>query len=127
MTTKEPSQRLCAAVTHYQCLGCVSGTDTESCWDYRPSDTGCVSHCPGTLDAGARRLFLSLPKGFNLVGPEGAGSAQARLQIFESTDHLYRRYPNLKTIFSIPIWKHLDCQGNTVMRWYRLVSSDTRR
>jgi hypothetical protein len=53
-----------------------------------------------------------------LVGSAGAGSRQAKLEIFESTDHLYRNYPTVKTMFSLPIWKHWDDQGNTIMRWY---------
>lgn len=118
MDTKMTPPSLKGAVAQYQCPGCVSGTDPESCWEYCLSDTGCTSHCPGTLDGGARLLFLGLPKGFTLVGPAGAGSFQAKLKIFESTDHLYRNYPELRTLFSLPIWKHLDDQGNTIMRWY---------
>lgn len=76
--------------------------------------TGCSSHYPGTMQLGAGTLALGLPRGFCRYGP----TATDPIEIFNGWDHLEEASPNLTTIFSVPVWKHLDEHGNTIVRWF---------
>ena len=71
------------AVERYQCLGCVSGCDTE-CYKHDPikvSGIGCSNHHPGTMASGIGVFYLGMPMGFNRIG--SVKTDQHALCIFE--------------------------------------------
>jgi hypothetical protein len=102
------------AVETYQCPGCMNGSGVSDCDKHAMDGTGCSSHYPGTMLLGAGTLALGLPKGFHRFGP----SRTEPIEIFTGWDHLEEAAPNLTTIFSVPVWKHLDEHGNTIVRWF---------
>lgn len=102
------------AINEYQCPGCVNGPNVESCPELRATDLGCNSHCAGTMGFGTGTFALGLPKGFNRFGR----SNERSFEIHHSWDALIKAHPTLTTKFSVPVWKHLDEQGNTIVRWF---------
>ena len=102
------------AVNEYQCPGCMHGPDAETCDRSEVTAKGCTNHHSGTMGLGIGNFALGLPKGFNRFGP----SELRNIEIYESCEAMLRAIPNLKSIFSLPIWKHLDKHENTIMRWY---------
>lgn len=93
------------AVQEYQCPGCVNGP-YPVCFKEDSVGIGCSSHCAGT-SIGTRRLFLGMPRGFCYVGPW----RDMPLNIF---DTIPKGWEYNK--FNIPAWKHLDTNGNTLVR-----------
>ena len=75
---------------------------------------GCTSHVAGTYMLSGGSMFLGLPKGFNRLGTANQDS----FEIFDSMEQALSLYPNLNTIFSVPVWIHIDEYGNTLTRWY---------
>lgn len=102
------------AVNSYQCPGCMQGPDVETCDRANVTDKGCTNQAAGVFGAGIGAIALGLPKGFNRFGP----GPERKVEVWASYDVLMAYQPNLRTIFSVPVWKHLDEQGNTLMRWY---------
>jgi hypothetical protein len=94
--------------------GCLHGPDTTTCPKYNLTDTGCTNHAPGTGMLVGGVFALGLPNGFRRFGP----SKPRNIEVFVSYDAMVDVYPNLKTIYSRPVWKHLDKQGNTIVRWF---------
>lgn len=101
-------------VKTYQCVGCMQGPDPETCPKANITNKGCVNHYPGTALLGAGVIALGLPKGFCRYGKMDP----TPIVIYESYDTMLDIHPTLKTKFSIPVWKHLDENGNTVVRWF---------
>lgn len=91
------------AVKEYQCVGCVGGD--PGC--YKAGDNlACVNHCAGTMANGIGRFFLGLPKGFCRLG-----DGKPKIYIFKT---LKKGWGYNK--FNVPVWKHLDEHGNTIVR-----------
>lgn len=93
------------AVERYQCPGCVCGSDT-SCYA-EGLDFGCSKHCPGTVISGAGKILLGMPKGFNLF----ESHYKVTISIFEKFEYGWGYNK-----FNVPVWKHLDNNGNTLVR-----------
>ena len=95
------------AVKEYQCSGCVNGP-FEKCYDKEVNDAGsCQQHCVGTMCIGIGQIFLGMPKGFNRLG-----EYKTRIFIFNEPVESSNK-------FNIPVWKHLDKFGNTIIRGFR--------
>lgn len=75
---------------------------------------GCANHSAATFLFPGGVIALGLPKGFQRFGR----NEERNIEIFESFDSMVDLCPNVKTIFSVPIWKHLDANGNTIVRWF---------
>jgi hypothetical protein len=102
------------AIREYNCPGCVHGPEAPACSRYAPDDKGCRAHHPGTMGLGIGAFALGLPKGFCRFGKQPTD----RIEIHESWTAMVEAQPNLRTVFCVPVWKHLDRHGNTVIRWY---------
>jgi hypothetical protein len=102
------------AVNEYQCPGCMHGPDAETCERSDVTEKGCTNQHAGLFGAGIGAIALGLPKGFNRFGPAG----ERKVEVWSSYEVLMECHPNLRTIFSLPVWKHLDDHGNTVTRWF---------
>ena len=96
------------AIQAYQCPGCVNGPYPD-CFEKDVGGVQCVSHCAGTMISGIGSIFLGLPKGFHRKGP----CNDTKIWIFES---LSRSFWMPYDKFNVPVWKHLDKHGSTVIR-----------
>lgn len=96
------------AIQKYQCLGCVLGP-FPTCYDTKIDGIGCSNHCVGTLMSMVGKLFLGMPKGFDRLG----GYEKTKIYIFHKLDDGWGY-----TMFNVPVWKHLDKHGNTLVRGY---------
>ena len=94
------------AIEAYQCAGCVSGSDI-SCYKKGHDGVECSRHCAGTTISHIGRIFLGLPKGFSRLGSQ----EDLKIAIFESFDNGWGY-----NMFNVPVWKHLDDNGNTLVR-----------
>ncbi len=94
------------AVEEYQCPGCVCGSDTE-CYEEGIS-LSCGKHVTGTRVLGSGIFLLGMPKGFNRIGDNEKLNPKI-YKTYESSDWKYDKW-------NIPIWKHLDKNGNTLVR-----------
>ncbi len=93
------------AVQEYQCSGCVNGPYPDC---YKTIENiACDSHCPGTMISGIGPIFLGLPKGFCRLGVH----KESKIYIFKN---VIGGWGYAK--FSVPVWKHLDEHGNTLVR-----------
>lgn len=91
-------------VENYQCAGCVCGSDI-SCFE-KSDSLACGKHVSGTTGYPAvGRFFLGLPKGFCRF------SGENDIHIYKDLTHDWK-YDK----FNIPVWKHLDEHGNTLVR-----------
>lgn len=108
--------KMIKAITEYQCPGCVrgGGVPANTCPKFKPTPSGCQAQVPGTIGFGIGVFALGLKKGFCRYGKQDP----LPIEIYPSYEVLLSTAPNLKTIFSVPVWKHLDEKGNTLMRWY---------
>ena len=102
------------AVEQYQCPGCINGLNPTDCSQAQVGASGCTTHRPGTNIPGVGTIALGLPNGFNRFGPAEA----IAVTVYESFEKMIELHPNLKTKFSLPIWKYLDAEGNTIVRWF---------
>lgn len=94
------------AVETYQCPGCVVGSDT-ACYE-KSKNEACEKHVPGTLIMPVvGRIFLGMPKGFDRLG----SCDKMKINIF-------RELPDAWGFdqFNVPVWKHKDEHGNTIVR-----------
>lgn len=100
------------AIQEYQCSGCVNGPYPE-CFvpdDINPQNKACQNHCPGTIIFNGLLTYtvlLGMPKGFNRF----SGSKEMRVSIFDTFDDGWGY-----DFLSVPIWKHLDIHGNTIVK-----------
>ena len=93
------------AIQEYQCVGCVNGPYPD-CYKTNGS-LACDKHCAGTTVGGIGRVFLGLPTGFNRLGI----SDETKVHIFLTLKDGWG-YDK----FNVPVWKHLDQYGNTLVR-----------
>ncbi len=100
------NRKIKKAVEEYQCPGCVCGSDTE-CFEEGES-LSCGKHVTGTTGIGIGKILLSMPKGFNRVGPYD----KLNLLIFDKYGSCHWEYDR----WNIPVWKYLDKNGNTIIR-----------
>ncbi len=96
-------------VEEYQCPGCVGGSDI-SCYEKGTQGIECGQHCVGTLMSFVGKLFLGMPKGFCRLG----ACENTKISIFESIEKAAPAWEYNK--FNIPVWKHLDKNGNTLVK-----------
>lgn len=100
--------KLKKAIEEYQCTGCIKGCDI-SC--YEPKEgfgIGCGKHFAGTYISSIGKVFLGMPKGFNRLGK----SEETKIQIYNSYEECDWKFD----MWNIAIWKHLDKNGNTLVR-----------
>lgn len=99
------------AIEDYQCVGCVSGSDT-SCFLRNPDGgEGCGRHLAGTFVSGIGKIMLGMPKGFCRVGHQN----DLRPNIyptFQDSDWKYGKW-------NVPTWKYLSPEGHTFVRGFR--------
>lgn len=96
------------AVKEYQCPGCVCGSDPYGCYKNEHGDgIECTKHVVGTSVTGVGVFFLGMPTGFNKLGP----NEKLKIKIFEKFTDVFD-YDK----FNVPVWKHLDKHGNTIVR-----------
>lgn len=107
------------AIKAYQCPGCLGGPNPIECDSAVITNKGCASHVPGTLMSGWGVFYLGLPKGFCRLGPNSA----ERLAVWESYESFEKSSPQMLTKFNVPVWKHLDENGNTLVRWFDTVKN----
>lgn len=101
------------AVKEYQCPGCTKGPALE-CYKKSDYSNSCADHCAGTFMLTTGNFFLGMPKGFNRVGPIKSEN-KFMPQIYKNWDEfsdIYQGYDK----FNVPVWKHLDEHGNTLIR-----------
>lgn len=96
-------------VRKYQCPGCMRGEDID-CGEYEPSEFGCGRHAPGTvMSVGATligTILPAMPIGFCRLG---SALDKRRLEVLDGPITYYNK-------FNVPVWKHLDENGNTIVR-----------
>jgi len=110
----DKSPEVLKAIQTYQVPGCVSEFDPENFPQEGPG-VEWSGHTPGTMMTtpnGLMTLFLGMPTGFNRVGV--VPLANFKIKIFKSMDHKNQTWPYNK--FNVPVWKHLDEHGNTLVR-----------
>jgi hypothetical protein len=111
------------AVKEYQCSGCTNGP-YEECFSKASNHSGCAKHCAGTFPymvPAAGHIFLGMCKGFNKLGPVEDMKLQIMVNIEEYTGREFSKCSMFKEMgiynnFNIPVWKHLDEFGNTLVR-----------
>lgn len=97
------------AVEEYQCSGCMGGGFDE-CYNKHPeTGVGCSKHRAGTFISSIGSIYLGMPKGFNRLG-KFSDMTPLILENFEDA-----RFDE----WNIPVWKHLDKNGNTLVRGLR--------
>ncbi len=94
-------------VEEYQCAGCVCG-DSFECYE-KVDGTGveCDKHVAGTYISGIGKIFLGMPTGFCRSGTID----RPKIYIFEKFTDGWGQDK-----FNVPVWKHLDKKGNTLVR-----------
>lgn len=97
------------AVENYQCSGCTLGSGISCFKASQYGDKGCGSQSSGTFVSGAGKVFLGMPRGFNRIGRDEA----TKIHIFDKFEEGFGY-----DIFNVPVWKHLDEYGNTLVRGF---------
>jgi hypothetical protein len=96
------------AIEEYQCPGCVCGSSPDDgCLKQDNNKERCSAHASGTSVSGIGRIFLGMPTGFNRHG----NVEDCQINIFDSFEYGWGYNK-----FNVPIWKHLDNKGNTLVR-----------
>lgn len=104
---KKMKEKVKKAIEEYQCSGCISGHNIE-CFEKCDTGIGCGKHYAGThIMPMVGKIFLGLPKGFNRLGK----TDDMKPYIFNDLNGC-GKYDK----FNIPVWKHLDKNGNTIVR-----------
>jgi len=94
-------------IKKYQCAGCVNGPEV-SCYK-KGRSLACDNHIAGTrIYPGIGKVFLGLPTGFNRLGR----AEHTKIHIFQNFEECEWNYD----IWNIPVWKHFDKHGNTIVR-----------
>lgn len=102
-------------IEEYQCPGCVNGYPECNAWRF--GKDGCGNHIAGTNIIGIGKIFLSFPKGFNKAG--ALSDSNSRYHVFRPQVYLsWEDFMDHQGIdkFNVPVWKHLDEKGNTLIR-----------
>jgi hypothetical protein len=73
---------------------------------------GCGKHKAGTMVNGIGSFFLGLPKGFNRLGHLETMKPIIFNSFKDFSESGWKEYNN----FNMPVWKHLDEHGNTLVR-----------
>ena len=94
----------------YQCPGCIGGHDT-TCYKKSGNSVACGEHRAGTLILPGGKVFLGMPKGFNRLGVGFGDEKNLKIEMFESFEQA-----DWYNEFNIPVWKHIDENGNTLVR-----------
>lgn len=102
---KENNLLIKNVIEEYQCPGCVCGSDIK-CYA-KGENLECSKHVAGTMGFGVGSFFLGMPRGFCRIG--FIKKKKMKLLIFEKPQWGY-------DMFNIPVWKHLDKKGNTIIR-----------
>lgn len=117
------NNKLKSAIETYQCPGCSFGSDI-SCFEKDKHDLenkGCGKHCAGTLILpGPGRVFLGLPHGFDRLGRISGSNygEDPKIVIFEKFSEYTNAFgQNQYDKWNIPLWKHLNKSGHTIVRW----------
>ena len=98
------------AIKEYQCSGCMSGPYEECYTTEAGYGVGCRKHFAGTMMSFVGKIFLGMPKAFNRLGHH----EKMKVEIFvDMTDEVWLDK------FNVPVWKHLDEHGNTLIRGLR--------
>jgi hypothetical protein len=98
-------------VEKYQCPGCVNGNDTK-CGEFEKKREGfsCENHVAGTISNFGRKIYLGMPKGFDIVGT-----------ISEKGNNIYIRdsadVKNYFDPFNVPVWV-IEDDGNLLVRTF---------
>jgi hypothetical protein len=106
------------AIESYQCPGCSFGSDIK-CDKFKQysQGIGCGEHQAGTTITMEGKIFLGMPKGFCRTGVTLGDKVYSKIIIFKK----FEDYWNTKTQgydkWNIPIWKHLDKNSNTLVRF----------
>ena len=96
------------AIGEYQCSGCVCGYNVECFEPNENGGSGCGKHLAGTMISNIGKIFLGLPKGFHRLGHHETLIPNI-YNTFESSEWKYSK-------FNIPVWKHLNKNGHTLVR-----------
>lgn len=97
------------AIETYQVPGCLSEFDKNN-YTTQQGAVGWEEHRPATyISGGVGKIFLGMPTGFNRMGV----AEEMPLNIFKDFEQYSNYY---KLPFNIPVWKHLDKYGNTLVR-----------
>lgn len=99
-------RKIVEVIECYQCPGCVCGMDI-SCYK-KGEGLACVKHVAGTrLFPYVGLIFLGLPVGFCRLG-----------QVEETEISIFACFADGwgYNKFNVPVWKHLDEHGNTLVR-----------
>jgi len=108
-----------SAINEYQCPGCGVGCYLKNGCDLykkRPWGESCDAHQPGTSIGLSFKIFLGMPVGFNRTGVGLGDECRLKLDIFESFDTVWDKSGTPYDKFNIPVWKHLDKNGHTIVR-----------
>jgi hypothetical protein len=100
-------------IKEYQCCGCTYGyPDCDATF----GPHGCNKHRAGTFASGIGRLFLGMPKGFDRAGALSDETRSFRFDLcaYETFEDFIKHMGMNK--FNVPVWKHLDENGNTLVR-----------
>lgn len=100
-------------IKEYQCIGCVCGY--PECKATFNSE-GCQKHTAGTYIVGVGKIFLGMPRGFNRFGAlsDESKTFTFTMSAYETFEDFIKHTGMDK--FNIPVWKHLDENGNTLVR-----------
>jgi len=101
-------RKLKKAIEQYQCSGCIKGCDISCYKKNEDFGEGCGEHFSGTFMTGVGKIFLGMPKGFNRLGP----AETTKIQIYNSYEECDWKFD----MWNVPVWKHLDKNGNTLVR-----------
>ena len=105
-------KKVSSAVERYQCSGCISGSNISCFKENIAGGAGCGGHLSGTIINGIGKIFLGLPKGFNRLGHLENMKPIIFKSFKEFRESDWKEYCN----FQVPVWKHLDKHGNTLVR-----------
>lgn len=98
------------AVREYQCSGCIDGPFKDCYKTEQDYGVGCRGHVAGTIISYVGKIFLGMPKAFNRLGHW----ERMKVEIYDGyiDDVIFDK-------FNMPVWKHLDKHGNTLVRGLR--------
>jgi hypothetical protein len=107
------------AINEYQCPGCSVGPYLKNGCDSfkkRHWSESCDAHSAGTSIGLSIKIFLGMPTGFNRTGTELGEKSRLNLDIFKSFDDIWEKDGEPYDKFNIPVWKHLNENGHTLVR-----------
>jgi hypothetical protein len=107
------------AINEYQCPGCSVGPYLKNgctAFKKRQESESCDAHSAGTSIGLFIKIFLGMPTGFSRTGVGLGDKSMLTLDIFKSFDEIWDKDGKPYDHFNIPVWKHLDENGNTLVR-----------